>query len=103
MENRGNPLPEHMVDQIRQMRRRGVSIRDIAEASGVAKSTVEKYCGGPLYAGDRAPAQPRLVHPVELDEVDEIDEQMVGEPADEYLAAVEGGYDPLLDEYLADE
>lgn len=40
---RGKPLPGFMVDQIRRLRRQGVSIRAIAAIAGVATATVQKY------------------------------------------------------------
>jgi len=100
MEHRGNPLPDHVVSQLRQMRRRGASLRSIADASGVAKSTVEKYCGGPSYPVDPPAVVPRLVHPELPDEV--ADDEPEG-PGDEDLVGVEGDCDSLLDEYLTDD
>lgn len=43
MELRGRPLPEHLIRQIRRMRRSNTSIRDIAKMTGVSSKTVMKY------------------------------------------------------------
>ncbi|MFH1923804.1 MAG: helix-turn-helix domain-containing protein [Planctomycetota bacterium] len=90
-EHRGNPLPQHIIDQFRRLRRDGMSVRAIANASGVAKSTVEKYCGGPSYSG-RPPA-PRPGHSICLEVDKEPDESIPldepDEPDDETLTAIE--------------
>jgi len=90
-EHRGNPLPDYIVAQLR---RQGLSIRRIAEASGVAKSSVEKYCGGLVYCG-RPPA-PRPGRPDCLgngddDLVDANDDDPGDEPTAQQLAEIERG------------
>lgn len=58
MENRGKPLPEHLVRQIRQLRRAGRSIREIAELVGVSTTTVQKHLRGPWETLGRQGSQP---------------------------------------------
>lgn len=96
MDHRGNRLPLFLVDQIRRLRRDGMSIRTIAAISGVAKSTVEIYCSGLPVPGE--PQRSRVNGEAEPP-YDSEDEE--AEPSDADLACVD--HDPLLDEYLADE
>ena len=42
-ERRGNPLPPHLIKQLRRLRREGKSFREIVRITGVAKSTIEHY------------------------------------------------------------
>lgn len=44
--NEGSPLPEHLINQLRRLRRQHYSIRRIAKLAGVSKTTVEKYTSG---------------------------------------------------------
>ena len=47
MEKRGRPLPEHLIRQIRRLRKSGRSIRSIAKLVGVSATTVQKHLRGP--------------------------------------------------------
>jgi len=80
-ERRGKRLPAHLVNQIRRLRREGLSIRAIEQLTGCARSTVEIYT-----AGLPVPGSPQRAAPApKRDEIDaEIDELFVAhdEPPD---------------------
>ena len=46
MERRGKPLEQYVVDQIRRLRREGLSIRAIEQLSGCGHRTVQRYTEG---------------------------------------------------------
>jgi len=77
MDRRGNPLPEHLVNQIRRLRvQDGMSIRDIVLVTGVAKSTVERYAPKVSLGRPMTAAETEIVDSVsESSEDDDMDDE----------------------------
>ena len=46
MEHRGRPLPLHLVNEARRLRREGLSVRDIVRATGLSNQTVQNCVKG---------------------------------------------------------
>ena len=62
MERRGKPLAPYLVDQIRRLRREGLSIRAIEQLTGCSHATVQRYTKGLPVPGNpqRAAPLPRM-------------------------------------------
>ena len=106
-ERRGRELPAHQQHQIRRLRREGKSIREIAEISGVAKRTVEKYVADlPNPRKDPPPGVTgegsvldldQEIDPIPIEDLDPTDDDLASYSPDDVADS-----DPLGDQYDAD-
>ncbi len=107
-DRRGKPLPDQLVRQIRRLKREGMSFREIARVTGVARSTIEIHIwSDPAFVPAEAdqnlegrvhpstfPDDGVLTDPTEVFEQDDLDSEASDWP---------DGVDEQPDEYQFDE